>query len=95
MTNEYKKMSNEELVQAVGGRHGKKGLCEGLSEPSTDCSPAGLHSAPSPAMTTATRSASFTIEMLSRSSAMMLWQSMTSTRPNTQAIHGFTPRGST
>ena len=29
MTNEYKKMSNEELVQAVGGRHGKKGLCEG------------------------------------------------------------------
>ena len=29
MTNEYKKMSNEELTQAVGGRDGKKGLCEG------------------------------------------------------------------
>ena len=29
MMNAYMKMSNEELMLAVGGRHGKKGLCEG------------------------------------------------------------------
>ena len=29
MMNAYMKMSNEELMLAVGGRHGKEGLCEG------------------------------------------------------------------
>ena len=29
MMNAYMKMSNEELMLAVGGRRGKKGLCEG------------------------------------------------------------------
>ena len=70
MMNAYMKMSNEELMLAVGGRHGKKGLCEGPIR-----TVHGLQSgwlAPSPAMTTATRLASFTMEMKSRSSATML-----------------------
>ena len=92
MMNDTMKMSSKELTQVVGGEDGKSGLCEGSVRRVHGLEPDGLRSAPSPAMTTATRSASFIMMMKSRSSATTPSQSMTLTRPNTQSIHGSTPR---
>ena len=94
MTNEYIKMNNEELTQAVGGLDGKVGLDEGPMRTVHGLQTGWLALRSDARYDANTKSDSFTMVILSRSWVTPLSLTMTSTGLPLPLIHGSTQTGS-